>query len=161
MGLDWKCPPKLLLLGRSAEVLHVRNTGKVHHADLCNQKVQGYQSKCRSLQAATGDNCCSGTAKESECSGKRSDPGSSAAGLLRPADMPIAIRKQGRLLVLAFVVLVSCDCARADLKLQQFSTDQIKKCPASGKVKPPDAQRVNINGLPFSGAPWLKATFPS
>ncbi|KAK9830650.1 hypothetical protein WJX74_000268 [Apatococcus lobatus] len=60
------------------------------------------------------------------------------------------------LLALALALLASCDLTQAQLKFTNFTTSQIKKCPASGKAKPPNAQRVNINGLPFSGAPWLK-----
>lgn len=61
---------------------------------------------------------------------------------------------------LALALFFCCHSAEAQLKFANFSSSQIKKCPASGKAKPPDAQRVNINGLPFSGAPWLKASTP-
>lgn len=72
--------------------------------------------------------------------------------------MPAGRLGRVTLLVLALALFVSCDTAEAQLKFSNFSTSQIKKCPPSGKAKPPDAQRVNINGLPFSGAPWLKAS---
>ena len=72
--------------------------------------------------------------------------------------MPIEGQSKVTILALAFALFVSGDLAQAQLKFANFSTSQIKKCPASGKAKPPDAQRVNINGLPFSGAPWLKVS---
>ncbi len=73
--------------------------------------------------------------------------------------MPVGLKREVRILALVLALLFSSEFAQAQLKYQSFSTDQIQKCPASGKAKPPEAQRVNINGLPFSGAPWLKASF--